>query len=1265
MLIRSPLLSRILHWINSLPIKSKLILLLTAINLFAILAITFITLNGADSLKNSLLSNLENTFQQNKRSYQELSHKAIQNHINELDLEYQKYIEHYGNNIANEIAQFLYQRDDDLLLLAKLPLSNKNFENFLNQRTSHIRIQGEYFYDEIFHNWKIKSTPPQKSDTIPIPLEQNEHFFNYNPPYSINTREIPIYREISFFDLSGQEKIKFGDISNSLNNIRYKKNTYIQSENYFSEIQNLKKGEIYISQLIGAYVGSRIRGIYNKENAKKAGEDFNPEESAFAGIENPKGKRFEGIIRLVTPYFQNNIKIGYISIALNHQHIQEFTDYTSPIMGEKRDIPNSETANYCYIWSNDGLIVSHPKNYYIMGYDPQTGKRVAPWMDHELFEKWKASKITDAYTFLKRIPKWQNPEQLKNPSKKQQLDSAQMGLDMRYSNEPMWTGYGLFQITKNGGSGSYQYYWDKKWKLTAVSPIPYYTGRYAKSKRGFGIVCLGADVKEFHKAAIATEQKTSEIIAKGNESMNQSLDQSRNYILNFAVSTKKNFGLIAAIVFILVILVSIGISVYLSSKLENLIIGTKEFGKENFNYRIPHKSRDEIGILEAAFNLMADKLQAIYNKQKQTQKNLIEQNAKLEYTSYFLNQLKEHSPDAILVHCPNGEIQSINKTCEDLLGYSREEILEVNIQTLSTPPYSQEEALEKIKTALNRGGNEFEWCLQSKSGKKIPSIVRMRKIVVENEDYVLSFITDIRKRKKAETELAKAHRQLTDIIEFLPDATFVIDKEKKVIAWNRALEDMTFISKSDMLGKGNYEYSIPFYGTRRPILIDLIGNDDSALKDKYNNVSEKGQYIMGEVYVPSLYGGKGATVRVTASPLINEKGKMYGAIESVRDISHLKEAEENLKKSEEKFRTIFDQGVLGIFQTTLDGKFININRALAKMIGYDHPEEVLSSANKKTHEIYLYPERRKLIIDKLMKVGKLTTYSEKLRRNTGEIWTGNINARLVRDSFQNPLYIEGFIEDVTALKEYEEQLIKAKHKAEESDRLKSAFLANMSHEIRTPLNGILGFSSLLTSDNLKPEKKDKFINIINQNSNQLVRIINDILDFSKIEIGQLVINKTKFNVADLLNEIYTASLEQLNEKTKSHLQLILDLKPELSEIQINSDRVRIKQILSNIVENAIKFTLEGSISFGFDIKENIGIQFFVQDTGIGIPPDMSKEIFGRFRQIEEDHTRNYGGTGLGLSISKELSKLLGGKIWFESIRNEGTIFYVLIPNQIK
>ncbi|NJK97166.1 MAG: hypothetical protein HC905_21665, partial [Bacteroidales bacterium] len=237
----------------------------------------------------------------------------------------------------------------------------------------------------------------------------------------------------------------------------------------------------------------------------------------------------------------------------------------------------------------------------------------------------------------------------------------------------------------------------------------------------------------------------------------------------------------------------------------------------------------------------------------------------------------------------------------------------------------------------------------------------------------------------------------------------------------------------------------------------------------------------------------------------------------------------------------------------------------------------------------------------------------------------------------------------------------AKKKAEESERLKSSFLANLSHEIRTPLNAILGFSSLLVNSNLKEETKENYNKIITSNSESLLVLIDDILDFSKIEAGQVQIHTEEILINDIIGELVSF----YNQKSeKPNLQIRVSDFLRKNKVLLQTDKTRFKQIVSNLLSNAFKFTENGFIEIGTKIKNSQELIFYVEDTGLGIDKKFHTAIFERFRKIEDVNTRYYGGSGLGLAICKKLISLLGGEIWVEGDSGKGSTFFFTHPGYI-
>ncbi len=251
----------------------------------------------------------------------------------------------------------------------------------------------------------------------------------------------------------------------------------------------------------------------------------------------------------------------------------------------------------------------------------------------------------------------------------------------------------------------------------------------------------------------------------------------------------------------------------------------------------------------------------------------------------------------------------------------------------------------------------------------------------------------------------------------------------------------------------------------------------------------------------------------------------------------------------------------------------------------------------------------------------------------------------------------------TELQKKNEELLISKQKAEENDRLKSVFLANMSHEIRTPMNAIIGFSELLSKPNLQEAKKNRFTSLIQERSYDLMRIIEDILDISKIEVGQMKLMNFEFEVFPFILEIYEFyKLKNNKSKNPNAVQLTYNVSEETKKMKISLDKHRLKQVFTNLLDNAFKFTENGQIEFGCKPGQDSELLFWVKDTGIGILPEKQQVVFDRFRQADESiNSRQYGGTGLGLSIVQGIIKLMNGKIWLESEIDQGSVFYFSLP----
>lgn len=396
----------------------------------------------------------------------------------------------------------------------------------------------------------------------------------------------------------------------------------------------------------------------------------------------------------------------------------------------------------------------------------------------------------------------------------------------------------------------------------------------------------------------------------------------------------------------------------------------------------------------------------------------------------------------------------------------------------------------------------------------------------------------------------------------------------------------------------------------------------------------------------------------TKKELISELKKLQKENNSLKtlynDISRLKKTEMDLIASEIRYRSLFESAKDGILILDAEtGKIVDVNPFLIDLLGFSHDQFI----EKSIWEIGVFKD----IItnqDKFIELKK----NEYVRYNDLPLETKD--GRIIHVEFVSNVYladnqnvIQCNIRDITARMVIEKELTIAKEHAEESDHLKTAFLANMSHEIRTPMNGILGFAGLLKEPNLTGEEQQKYIQIIEKSGARMLNIINDIISISKIESGLMDVNISESNINEQIEYIYTFFKPEVEGKG---MQLLFKNPLPFSKAIIKTDREKLFAIFTNLVKNAIKYSEQGSIEFGYN-KKGEYLEFYVKDSGIGIDSNRQKAIFERFIQADISDSHAYQGAGLGLSISKAYVEMLGGKLWVESEKGKGSTFYFTIP----
>ncbi|NTW23664.1 MAG: response regulator [Lentimicrobium sp.] len=456
--------------------------------------------------------------------------------------------------------------------------------------------------------------------------------------------------------------------------------------------------------------------------------------------------------------------------------------------------------------------------------------------------------------------------------------------------------------------------------------------------------------------------------------------------------------------------------------------------------------------------------------------------------------------------------------------------------------------------------------------------------------------------------------------------------------WNKASENIYQYTANEALGQSLYDLIIP------DEIKDFVKRD-------VRKMIETGIGINSEEI--RLKRKDGSLVDLYSSHSVLESGQGEKELYCIDiDITDRIRVENDLLNSELKYRNLVENSFIGIYQSTLQGELLFVNEAFVRLLGYESPDELALIPAEK---IYSIPNDRKVLLQSITKNNSISGFETVLVTKNGQKKHVIINASLEFDR------IAGMVLDITERKTVENELIKAKEKAEESDRLKSSFLANLSHEVRTPMNGIVGFAELLLEDEIDVDSKRLYVETITQNSYQLLKIISDIIEISKIETEQLTINNHEFSLNSMIGELERLYAERAFDKS---LNFSFSDICDGENLSLVSDEAKIRLILSHLLDNAIKFTETGSIRASCKKSEKY-LDFYIEDTGCGVPKAFEELIFEPFRQADDSYNRNHGGNGLGLSIARAYVELLGGNIWLESNTSSGAVFAFRLPMRFK
>lgn len=489
-------------------------------------------------------------------------------------------------------------------------------------------------------------------------------------------------------------------------------------------------------------------------------------------------------------------------------------------------------------------------------------------------------------------------------------------------------------------------------------------------------------------------------------------------------------------------------------------------------------------------------------------------------------------------------------------------------------------------------------------------------------------------------ELLESQQRLNLLIDKNPIAIVVTNQNGFIEMCNPAFTSLFHYGQAEAVGQRLDDLIVP------PEFV----NEGVALT---NQVREAGKSIKA-ITRRRRNDGLLIDVEIDALPLISD-GQAQASLVLYQDISERSQVERALQQAEQKYRSIFENAAEGIFQTTPEGRHLSANPALVRMYGYECEHDVLNGMLDVGGQLYVDPNRRLELTRALEQHGEVKGFESQVYRKDGSIIWISENVRVVRDSENQLLYYEGTIQETTESKKAEAELRKAKEEAEDASRAKSEFLANMSHEIRTPLNGIIGMTEIVLDSQLDPQQRNQ-LETVKSCADSLLAVINDILDFSKIEARKLVLDSTDF----LLSHCIGDTLKPLALRAHARqVELACEIAPDVPDGLVG-DAGRLRQVITNLVGNAVKFTEHGEIIVRVGLVEQSNaravLRFAVSDTGIGIPKDKQATIFESFTQADASTTRRYGGTGLGLAICALLVEMMGGRIQVQSEVGKGSTF---------
>jgi two-component system sensor histidine kinase/response regulator len=593
----------------------------------------------------------------------------------------------------------------------------------------------------------------------------------------------------------------------------------------------------------------------------------------------------------------------------------------------------------------------------------------------------------------------------------------------------------------------------------------------------------------------------------------------------------------------------------------------------------------------------------------------------------------------IIITDREGTIQWINTEFSRMTGYSSEDVVGQTPRLLKAGTHDQPFYADLWRTILSGSAWHGELVNRRKDGSLYTEEQSITPVFNERREvtHFIGIKQDITARKRMEEELRHSKERYQSLIEDVGEGIVSLDLQRRVLMANPAAENIFGVPSGGAIGKELSEFVDP---RDMPLLAS-----EAARRQRGERSTFEARVLRPD--------GEKRTLQVSATPQYAINGQFQGSLGVIRDITE----EQRLLQRHKLLAHTLDSVDECVSICDPDDRLLFVNRAFLRTYGYEECNLIGENVC-----IVRSPLNSPEVIGGILPATLAGGWRGEVwnRRRDGADFLIMLSTAAVMDGDGRVVATVGVARDITESKRAEAELTRARDDAESANRAKSEFLAIMSHEIRTPMNGVIGMTGLLLDTQLTPEQRD-YAETVRKSGDALLTVINDILDFSKIEAGKLLIECFSFDLRLEIEEVN----EMLAPKAEEHgLELILEYPSSLPRHFIG-DAGRIRQVVTNLVGNAIKFTPSGSIRITVECQnqdaETAQMRFVVRDTGVGIPQEKLDSLFAKFSQVDSSITRRYGGTGLGLAIAKQLVELMGGSVAVESRLGEGSKFSVTLP----